>query len=311
MSLIVKAYSDDEIRRFALDQNVTTSYNYLYQKIGTLFPNLLRDSYVLKWCDTDGDLITFSSDDELIDALSNRNDEIFRVYIKDRPKAPFPQAEYPPHCKAWWWGYPGQKPRCGGRPEGSCRWRNGSRRWQSWMEEAQRWKDHKEQNSSLNENTNESSENENSGNVFNAFCPQQINPEFINSFAANMLRSFGVDLSGFCHTSNESKPDQQNRESDKGCDRKDEETNSKLADGACASATTTESSANSKPSQQINQDHNPDINENIQQAITQMEAMGFDNQGGWLTRLLEAKNGNISRALEAIYPNRSKDSGLQ
>lgn len=34
--------------------------------------------------DAEGDLITFSSDDELIDALSNMNDEIFRIYIRGK-----------------------------------------------------------------------------------------------------------------------------------------------------------------------------------------------------------------------------------
>lgn len=45
-------------------------------------------------------------------------------------------------------------------------------------------------------------------------------------------------------------------------------------------------------------------NPKIQRAVEAMMAMGFSNEGSWLTHLLIAQNGDIDKALDVIHPVR-------
>jgi len=86
MSILVKAFltfdSGTEIRRFPLEENVCTNFDYLLKKIRNVFGGVINETpLALAWKDEDGDNITFSSDEELICALSGRKDDTFRVYI--------------------------------------------------------------------------------------------------------------------------------------------------------------------------------------------------------------------------------------
>jgi len=87
MSLTVKAYfykpdGSTEIRRFPIDQDVTTSFVYLSKKVHDVFSGLQNKNVTFFWTDSEGDFIAFSSDEELVTALSEVENGIFKMYIK-------------------------------------------------------------------------------------------------------------------------------------------------------------------------------------------------------------------------------------
>ena len=54
MSVTVKTYfkfasSEPEIRRFSIDADASTSYDYLVEKIRSVYPNLKREDLQLFW----------------------------------------------------------------------------------------------------------------------------------------------------------------------------------------------------------------------------------------------------------------------
>ncbi|XP_076147941.1 sequestosome-1 [Alosa pseudoharengus] len=106
MSMTVKAYllgkeeCHREIRRFAIDQDVSTSFEYLKGKVVDVFGNLRNGPFQMFYKDEDDDLIAFSSDDELMMGLSGVKDGTFRLFIKER-KEHKKDREFPAH------GFPG------------------------------------------------------------------------------------------------------------------------------------------------------------------------------------------------------------
>ncbi|XP_070151334.1 sequestosome-1 isoform X2 [Polyergus mexicanus] len=58
----------------------------------------------------------------------------------------------------------------------------------------------------------------------------------------------------------------------------------------------------SLPKEVKNEFYHP--NPKIQQAVAAMMAMGFSNEGGWLTHLLVSKDGDIGKALDVLHPVR-------
>ncbi|XP_042304522.1 sequestosome-1 isoform X1 [Sceloporus undulatus] len=92
--LTVKAYllgkeeSTREIRRFALLER-PARFQPLREKVAELFQGLLRNAsgagaFQMHYKDEDGDMIAFSSDEELKLALPCVKDGVFRIYVKEK-----------------------------------------------------------------------------------------------------------------------------------------------------------------------------------------------------------------------------------
>ncbi|OWK59500.1 Sequestosome-1 [Lonchura striata] len=91
-ALTVKAYllgkeeAAREIRRFTLPP--PARYRAIYDRVAELFQGLLRagppPAFRMHYKDEDGDLIAFSSDEELELAMPYVRDGVFRVYIKEK-----------------------------------------------------------------------------------------------------------------------------------------------------------------------------------------------------------------------------------
>ncbi|XP_071614547.1 sequestosome-1 isoform X3 [Heliangelus exortis] len=91
-SLTVKAYllgkeeAAREIRRFTLLP--PASYQAIHDRVAELFQGLLRagppPAFRMHYKDEDGDLIAFSTDEELQMAMPYVQDGVFRVYIKEK-----------------------------------------------------------------------------------------------------------------------------------------------------------------------------------------------------------------------------------
>ncbi|CDQ61749.1 unnamed protein product [Oncorhynchus mykiss] len=103
MSMTVKAYllgkehMPKEIRRFAVDQDVSTSFEYLNRKVVDVFSTLRNVPYQMFYKDEDGDMIAFSTDDELIMGLTCIKDDTFRLFIKEKKehRREFPAFAFP------------------------------------------------------------------------------------------------------------------------------------------------------------------------------------------------------------------------
>merc|ERR1711976_1115150 len=84
---------EEEVRRFVIDKNVSTSYDYLVEKLKTMFPQLQGAVISLSWTDSDGDNVTIASDDELIIALTEMTGPLYKINVSVKVPASVPHVD--------------------------------------------------------------------------------------------------------------------------------------------------------------------------------------------------------------------------
>lgn len=70
-----------EVRRFQVDKDVSSSFAYLQQKLASVFPDISRKVFSITWVDTDNDIVTIATDEDLIIALTEMEGPLYRINI--------------------------------------------------------------------------------------------------------------------------------------------------------------------------------------------------------------------------------------
>ena len=72
---------ETDVRRFAIDKDVSTSYAYLQQKLAAVFPDISRKIFGVCWMDKDNDMVTIATDEDLIIALTEMEGPLYKINI--------------------------------------------------------------------------------------------------------------------------------------------------------------------------------------------------------------------------------------
>jgi len=73
--------TEDELRRFVVDKEVSTSFPYLQEKLCLVFPRLKQKIFSVTWTDEDGDMVTIATDEELIIALTEMSGPVYKLRV--------------------------------------------------------------------------------------------------------------------------------------------------------------------------------------------------------------------------------------
>merc|ERR1739838_558584 len=72
---------ENEVRRFVVDKDVSTSFTYLQEKLCAVFPQLKLKIFSVSWIDEDSDTVTIGMDEELIIALTEMPGPVYKLVV--------------------------------------------------------------------------------------------------------------------------------------------------------------------------------------------------------------------------------------
>merc|ERR1711874_39757 len=81
VSFKVVLKDENELRRFVVDKEVSTSFSYLQEKMCLVFPQLKQKIFTISWTDEDGDMVTIATDEELIIALTEMPGPVYKLIV--------------------------------------------------------------------------------------------------------------------------------------------------------------------------------------------------------------------------------------
>jgi len=78
--------AENEVRRFVVDKDVSTSFPYLQEKLCAVFPQLKNSIFSISWTDEDGDIVTIATDEELIIGLTEMSGPVYKLNVNVKSK---------------------------------------------------------------------------------------------------------------------------------------------------------------------------------------------------------------------------------
>ncbi len=73
--------NEKEVRRFMVDKSAASSYDYLVEKIRTVFPSIRNKIVKISWVDEEGDNVIIANDEELMIALTEMPGPLYKVNV--------------------------------------------------------------------------------------------------------------------------------------------------------------------------------------------------------------------------------------
>lgn len=283
-----------EIRRVSVP--VSATYNQLYDKTKAVFPDLHNEEISLSWKDGDGDLVSFSSDAEMLEFTRTAEDEFLRIFIKVRAPKSNKSTPKTPTGAEWVVNPWIEKMSDLDSEEFSQSVLAGMRTVFQYIAGAETFHDKDRKIVDKSDVTNK----------------EEREPSVCNN--ADHLHRDVTEVRGTRDTENQEADDVEKGDIETDDVERDEietddvvkddiEKDDVVNDGIKTDDVETGHDSSEAPHPQEDVSESPN---KIEEALEKLLAMGFHNEEGWLYRLIEEKEGRIDEVLESILPDENR-----